>query len=112
MFILFFGGMSLHISQALLCHMFSIDMSWGATAKEVEFSNFFIEIPKVAKTFKYSIALSVSTIAAMVIMAKGEFIPWNWNIDQFVAIFPLAMLCACHLLLPIVLNPGLMTFSW
>jgi hypothetical protein len=94
MFILFFGGMSLHISQALLCHMFSIDMSWGATAKEVEFSNFFIEIPKVAKTFKYSIALSVSTIAAMVIMAKGEFIPWNWNIDQFVAIFPLG--CSVH----------------
>lgn len=112
MFIVFFGGMSLHISQALLCHMFSIDMSWGATAKEVEFSNFFIEIPKVAKTFKYSIALSVATIAAMVVMAKGEFIPWSWNIDQFVAIFPLAMLCACHLLLPIALNPGLMTFSW
>jgi len=75
MFVVFFGGMSLHISQALLCHMFGIDMSWGATAKEVEFSNFFIEIPKVAKTFKYTIALSFLTIAAMVIMAKAGFIP-------------------------------------
>jgi hypothetical protein len=53
MFNVFFGGMSWHTFQALLCHMFSIDMSWGATAKEVEFSNFFIEIPKDAKTFKY-----------------------------------------------------------
>ncbi|KAH6719302.1 glycosyl transferase family group 2-domain-containing protein [Leptodontidium sp. MPI-SDFR-AT-0119] len=112
MFVLFFGGMSLHISQALLCHMFSIDMSWGATSKEVEFSNFFIEIPKVFKSFKYSIALSLTVIAGMVIMAVGDFIPWSWNIDQFVAIFPLAMLCACHLLLPVALNPGLMTFSW
>ena len=85
MFVLFFGGMSLHISQALLCHMFSIDMSWGATSKEVEFSNFFIEIPKVFKSFKYSIALSLLTIAGMVIMAVGDFIPWSWNIDQFVA---------------------------
>ncbi|KAH8786192.1 glycosyl transferase family group 2-domain-containing protein [Hyaloscypha finlandica] len=112
MFVVFFGGISLHISQALLCHMFGIDMSWGATAKEVEFSNFFIEIPKVAKTFKYTIALSFLTIAAMAIMAKAGFIPWSWNIDQFVAIFPLVMLCGCHLMLPVALNPGLMTFSW
>ena len=112
MFVIFFGGMSLHISQALLCHMLSIDMSWGATSKEVTFSNFFIEIPKVARTFKYSILLSLSCIVGMIIMAKGQFIPWSWNIEQFVAIFPLSMLCACHLLLPVALNPGLMTFSW
>ncbi len=112
MFIVFFGGMSLHVSQALLCHMFEIDMSWGATAKEVEFSNFFIEVPKVAKKFKWSMCLSLFMIAVMIIMAEGTFIPWSWNITQFVAIFPMAMLCACHLLLPIALNPGLMTFSW
>jgi hypothetical protein len=87
-------------------------MSWGATAKEVEFSNFFIEIPKVAKTFKWSILISLGTIGFMVFMAKAEFIPWSWNIDSFVSIFPLAFLCACHLLLPVALNPGLMTFSW
>jgi hypothetical protein len=87
-------------------------MSWGATAKEVVFSNFFIEIPKVAKTFKYSIAMCLLMIAAMIIMARAQFIPWSWDITQFVAIFPLAMMCGCHLLLPIALNPGLMTFSW
>jgi hypothetical protein len=112
MFVVFFGGMSLHVSQAILCHMFGIDMSWGATAKEVEFSNFFIEIPKVAKTFKYSMMMCLTVITGMVIMAKAEFIPWSWNITQFVAIFPLAMICGCHLLLPVALNPGLMTFSW
>lgn len=49
MLAIFFGGLSLHVSQALLSHMFEIDMSWGATSKEAEFSNFFIEVPKVLK---------------------------------------------------------------
>jgi hypothetical protein len=46
---IFLGGLSLHVSQALLAHMFEIDMTCGATSKEAEFSNFFIEIPKVLK---------------------------------------------------------------
>jgi hypothetical protein len=109
---IFFGSISLHVLQALLCHMFEIDMSWGATSKEVEFSNFFIEVPKVAKMFKFSIAISLFMIVVTIIMAKVPFIPWSWHIDQFVVIFPLAILCASHLLLPIALNPSLMTFSW
>lgn len=46
---IFLGGLSLHVSQALLAHMFEINMTWGATSKEVEFSNFFIEIPRVLR---------------------------------------------------------------
>jgi hypothetical protein len=49
MLAIFLGGLSLHVSQALLSHMFEIDMTWGATSKEAEFSNFFIEVPKVLK---------------------------------------------------------------
>lgn len=49
MFAIFLGGLSLHVSQALLSHMFEINMVWGATSKEAEFSNFFIEVPKVIK---------------------------------------------------------------
>ncbi|KAH8661986.1 glycosyl transferase family group 2-domain-containing protein [Xylariales sp. PMI_506] len=51
---IFLGGLSLHVSQALLAHMFEINMTWGATAKEAEFSNFFIEVPKVLKKASYS----------------------------------------------------------
>ncbi|RDW88348.1 hypothetical protein BP6252_00380 [Coleophoma cylindrospora] len=112
MFAIFFGGLSLHMSQALLCHMFEIDMSWGATSKEVEFSNFFMEVPKVLKSFKYSFIASFLGIAVIIIMAFGTFIPWSYNITEFVAIFPLAIMCASHLLLPIALNPEMMTFSW
>jgi hypothetical protein len=111
-FIIFFGGISLHVSGALLAHMFEIDVSWGVTSKELEFANFFTEVPKVAKRFKYSIAFSLFWIVAMIVLAEATFLPWSWNIDLFVAIFPMASLCASTLLLPIVLNPGLMTFFW
>lgn len=112
MFAIFLGGLSMHVSQALLAHMFEIDMTWGATSKEAEFSNFFIEVPKVLKAFKVSIAYSLLSIAAMIILATGSFIPYSWHITDFVAILPFAMVSGSHLLLPIALNPALMTFSW
>jgi hypothetical protein len=30
---IFLGGISIHVSEALLAHMFEINMTWGATAK-------------------------------------------------------------------------------
>ncbi|CZT53409.1 uncharacterized protein RSE6_14942 [Rhynchosporium secalis] len=113
MLAIFLGGLSLHVSQALLAHMFEIDMTWGATSKEAEFSNFFIEVPKVLKKFKFSMAFSIIGIAGMIILAVGKsFIPYDWMITDFVAILPMATITASHLLLPLALNPALMTFSW
>lgn len=59
MLAIFLGGLSLHVSQALLAHMFGIDMSWGASSKEAEFSNFFIEVPKVLRNV--SLARDIDT---------------------------------------------------
>jgi hypothetical protein len=112
MLAIFLGGLSLHVSQALLAHMFEVDMTWGATAKEAEFSNFFIEVPKVLKKFKFSMLFSLLSILAMIVLAKGTFIPPDWRIKDFVAILPMATVSGSHMLLPIVLNPALMTFSW
>ncbi|KAF1991362.1 hypothetical protein K402DRAFT_322851 [Aulographum hederae CBS 113979] len=112
MLAIFLGGLSLHVSQALLAHMFEIDMTWGATSKEAEFSNFFIEVPKVLKRFKFSITFAMGGIVAMIILAVAPFVPYDWRITDFVAILPMATVTASHLLLPIVLNPALMTFSW
>ncbi|KAK4102336.1 hypothetical protein N658DRAFT_495691 [Parathielavia hyrcaniae] len=109
---IFLGGLSLHVSQALLAHMFEIDMTWGATSKEAEFSNFFIEVPKVLKKFKFSMLFASIFIAGMVILAVAPFIPYSWHITDFVAILPMATVAASHLLLPLALNPALMTFSW
>ncbi|KAF2454580.1 glycosyl transferase family group 2-domain-containing protein [Lineolata rhizophorae] len=112
MLAIFLGGLSLHVSQALLAHMFEIDMTWGATSKEAEFSNFFIEVPRVLRSFKFSIAFAVLGIATMIILACGPFVPYDWRIQDFVAILPMATVTVSHLLLPIALNPALMTFSW
>lgn len=92
--------------------MFEIDMTWGATAKELEFSNFFIEAPKVLRRFKFSFAFSTLAIAAITILATGPFVPHDWRIKDFVAILPMATVAGSHMLLPIVLNPALMTFQW
>lgn len=109
----FLGGLSLHVSQALLAHMFELNMDWGATSKEVEYSNFFIEVPKVAKKFKFSFLFSGIAIAAMVVLACGDkFVPEAWMIKDFVAILPFATVAGSHMLLPVVLNPALMTFQW
>jgi len=74
MLAIFLGGLSLHVSQALLSHMFEVDMSWGATSKESEDSSFFVEVPKILKRFKFSMALSTCWIIMMVVFAKASFI--------------------------------------
>ncbi|KAJ6788861.1 hypothetical protein PWT90_10371 [Aphanocladium album] len=112
MLAIFLGGLSLHVSQALLAHMFEIDMSWGSTSKEAEFSNFFIEVPKVLKSFKFSILFALVAIAGMIILAVAPFVPHDWRITDFVAILPMSTVAASHFLLPFALNPALMTFSW
>jgi hypothetical protein len=65
MLAIFLGGLSLHVSQALLAHMFEIDMTWGATAKEAEFSNFFIEVPKVLKKVSHCQIRDVFAVFSM-----------------------------------------------
>ncbi|KAF2648213.1 hypothetical protein K491DRAFT_670986 [Lophiostoma macrostomum CBS 122681] len=112
MLAIFLGGLSLHVSQALLAHMFEIDMTWGATSKEAEFSNFFIEVPKVLRRFKFSIAFALVAILGLVVLVEGSFVPYSWQIRDLVAVLPMATVAGSHLLLPVVLNPALMTFSW
>ncbi|KAH0143508.1 hypothetical protein KCU86_g23436, partial [Aureobasidium melanogenum] len=51
-------------------------------------------------------------IVGMIILATADFIPYDWMITDFVAILPMATVVASHFLLPIALNPALMTFSW
>lgn len=109
---IFLGGLSLHVSSALLAHMFEINMTWGATSKEAEESNFFIEVPKVINRFKWSFAFALLSIAAMIILSCAHFVPWSWRINDFIAILPMSTVAASHLLMPIALNPALMTFSF
>ncbi|MCJ1310985.1 hypothetical protein MMC25_004654 [Agyrium rufum] len=107
---IFLGGLSLHVSQALLSHMFSINMTWGATAKEADNSSFFEEIPKLLKKFKGTFAFCIGLTGAVVALAF--FVPPFWRINSLIAILPLGNIILSHFLLPIALNPNLMLFTW
>ncbi len=114
MFAIFLGGLSLHVSSALLAHMFGYNMTWGSTTKEVSTTTFFEEVPLILKRFKFSMAFALISIAMMVALGTGlgGIVPYDWMITDFVAILPMATVAGSHLLLPIALNPGLMRFSY
>ena len=106
----FMGGISLHVSQALLSHMFSIDMTWGATAKELSDTTFFEEIPKLLRKFKITFAWVIITTAGVICLAT--IAPPLWRINLFIAIFPISTILFSHFMLPIALNPSLMLFTF
>jgi hypothetical protein len=107
---IFFSGVSIHISQALLSHMFEVPMSWSATNKEVEDTTFFEEMPKLLKQFRFTFVFCILMIGLMI--AGFFFFPPLWRINTLVAIYPLANTVTGHMLLPIVLNPALMKFTF
>jgi len=106
----FLGGISIHVSQALISHMFGIDMNWGATAKEVVNTTFFEEIPKVINRFKWTFLWCFACAAIMVVGAVA--LPALWRINLLIAIYPLSTIIVGHFLLPIALNPNLMLFTF
>ncbi|KAJ4386581.1 hypothetical protein N0V93_009479 [Gnomoniopsis smithogilvyi] len=112
MLAIFLGGLSIHLSVALLSHGFEVDMAWGATAKEAEASNFFVEMPKILKKFKYTMMFSFTLLVLMVVLGVAPFVPEGWRITDFVAILPLATVAVSHFLLPLALNPDLMKLSF
>ncbi|KAI0267567.1 glycosyl transferase family group 2-domain-containing protein [Russula aff. rugulosa BPL654] len=112
-FFFFFGGLSIHLSQALLAHLFSYNITWGATKKEVERSNFFIEVPRILRRFWLALVISV-LMFVLIIVLSTDLVPPGWQIPgvDWAVIFPLAVVAGSHILFPIVLNPWLMIFSY
>ncbi|KAJ3128524.1 hypothetical protein HK098_004154 [Nowakowskiella sp. JEL0407] len=109
-FSVFFSGLSFHVSMALIAHLVGYNMTWSTTSKELEASNFFKEAPKVLKGYKimYVIFLCLTLMLPII-----SFIPPpEWQIRDFTTILPAAFVFGGHLLLPIVLNPALMTFTY
>ncbi|KUI62661.1 Glucans biosynthesis glucosyltransferase H [Cytospora mali] len=110
MFSVFLGGISLHVSQAILSHFFEIEMNWGATAKEVEAVVFHEEIVRILKKFTGTFVFCL--LGAVMMVMLFWFVPYQWQVRDFASIFPFAMLVGCHFWLPVVLNPALMKLSW
>ncbi|KAK7018371.1 Glyco-trans-2-like domain-containing protein [Favolaschia claudopus] len=112
-FFFFFGGMSIHLSTALLAHMFSYNMTWQATKKEVERSNFWIEVPRIWQRFRLAFIICFALIAMMIVLAQPVVTPaWQIPGSSWAVILPLAIVAGGHILFPIVLNPYLMIFSY
>ncbi|KAI1327253.1 glycosyl transferase family group 2-domain-containing protein [Xylariaceae sp. FL0255] len=110
LFSIFLGGLSLHLSQAIVCHFVGIDMTWGATAKEIEEVNFVEEIPRLIRRFKGTFLFCFTMVAVLIVGTYA--LPLAWRITYFASIFPLGFLTTTHFLLPVVLNPALMVFAW
>ena len=87
----FFGGLSIHLSQALLAHLFSYNITWGATKKEVERSNFWLEVPKILQRFWIALVICIIISSGMVILSTG-LVPLGWRIPgwDWAVIVPLA----------------------
>ncbi|KAI8976424.1 glycosyl transferase family group 2-domain-containing protein [Trametes punicea] len=112
-FFFFFGGLSIHLSQALLAHLFSYNITWGATKKEVERSNFWLEVPKILKRFWLALVISLACCITMIILST-DAVPVGWRIFSYdwAVILPLAIVAGCHIAYPIILNPWFMIFSY
>lgn len=106
----FLGGVSLHVSQALVCHFCSVDVEWGATTKEHTRVTFFQAIRDVARKFKWSLGLCVGVAVGMVVLGFG--VPLEWRVRDVVAWWPLLTVVVNHALLPVVVNPQWMTCRW
>ncbi|KAJ6479644.1 glycosyl transferase family group 2-domain-containing protein [Mycena sanguinolenta] len=112
-FFFFFGGLSIHLTTALLAHMFSYNMTWQATKKEVERSNFWIEVPRIWQRFRLAFCICFGIIAMMIVLSQPIVTPaWQIPGTSWAVILPLAIVAGGHILFPIVLNPWLMIFSY
>ncbi|KAH9911074.1 uncharacterized protein B0H18DRAFT_962551 [Fomitopsis serialis] len=75
----FFGGLSIPVSQAIIAHLFSHNISWGAK-KEVERSIFFEDIPKILKRFWVPWTICIVLTAGLIILSTS-LVPVQWHID-------------------------------
>lgn len=110
--VIFFGGISFHVLTALLSHPVGINMTWGATIKDLEDSNFFIEVPLILKRFWKVLILAVASIGAVIVFQLPHVLPLEWQIEGFFIYWPLLLTAILHILYPVALNPALLRFSF
>ena len=98
----FFGGLSIHLSQALLAHMFSYNITWGATKKEVERSNFWQEVPKIITRFRVALIICGITAFVMILLTTSaipigwRIFSWDWAVIVPLACVPCHQYCICR----------------
>ncbi|KAK6068055.1 glycosyltransferase family 2 protein [Seiridium cupressi] len=97
-FLIFFGGLSWHISYALLAHMFGLPIGWSSTAKEVEATGLIVGIGAIFKQFRFVLLAMCVLTAGVIYLAVGA--PPGWEITAWPSILPLALQIVGHVGLP------------
>lgn len=102
---IFFGGLSMHVTQSLLWHLLGLPLHWEATSKSLESSYFLKEIPMIWRRYKIMYCLIFAFSVACIILTTHA-IPENWRIlPSIVTGLPIGWVLACHALSPLLLNP-------
>ncbi|KAI8814953.1 Ncp1-like protein [Cladochytrium replicatum] len=107
---LLFSGLSWHLSISLLAHLVDYNMSWTATAKEVQSISFYREFSRIFMRYKFMFVVFGLLLVMIPVMAYAP--PAEWQIGGFTILFPLVLMVIGHLMLPIVLNPVIVAFTF
>ncbi|EPQ30082.1 uncharacterized protein PFL1_02199 [Pseudozyma flocculosa PF-1] len=109
--VVFFSGLSYHILLAVVAHPFEYNMTWSATVKESEESNFWEEIPEILARYWHCYLLMGAFLALMLVLGTGV-LPQEWCIYGINLYWPGAMTIFGHVFYPILLSPGLMKLAF
>lgn len=110
-FSIFFTGMSLPLSAALIAHPLGYNMTWSSTVKTVEKSNFFLQLPIIWRRFRTALIVFTTMCIAMIVLSQG-FVPMAWRITNPEVFIPMSLIAGSHLLWPFALNPWFLSFSF
>ncbi|KAK9778119.1 hypothetical protein AB5N19_01659 [Seiridium cardinale] len=97
-FLVFFSGLSWHISYALLAHLLHLPIGWTSTAKEVAETGLVVGIGAIIRQFKCVIAVMLAFTSGMIYL--GAFAPVDWQISGWPYILPLGIQVAGHFGVP------------
>ncbi|WRT65030.1 uncharacterized protein IL334_001972 [Kwoniella shivajii] len=110
-FSIFFTGMSMPMSAALVSHLVGYNMTWSTTVKTVEKSNFFLQLPIIWRRFWPQLSFFGLCVPMMVI-TSSNLLPAAYRVDNVEVFVPMGIITASHLLYPFALNPWFLSFSF
>ena len=73
--------------------------------QELDASNFWLELPKIVKGFKWMYLFVIGMSIAMVMIAY--VVPQDWRITGFYSTVPLGVMLASHALFPITVSDSI-----
>ncbi|WWC87221.1 uncharacterized protein L201_002109 [Kwoniella dendrophila CBS 6074] len=110
-FSIFFTGMSMPMSAALISHLVGYNMTWSTTIKTVEKSNFFLQLPIIWRRFWPQLSF-FGLCVPMMIITNSSLVPYGYRVTSLEVFVPMGIITASHLLYPFALNPWFLSFSF